>query len=146
VTQTAAQRRLIRLAASTNKKAAVLGLNGRITAEDYARAYIATEGECPYCGIGITPESCSFDHVVSFAREGLNEPANIVACCLTCQREKSTKSPEEFAQARLLVVACEICGKVFKPRFADWIRGFGRTCSAECAGMKGKRVQMAGRA
>lgn len=146
MTQTAAQRRLIRLASSTNRKAAGLGLNGRITAEDYARAYIAAEGMCPYCGIDITPEHCSFDHAIPFDRGGQNEPANIVACCLTCQREKATKTPEEFAHARVLMSTCESCGKVFKPRYADWLRGYGRTCSSECAGLKGKAIQMANRA
>ena len=145
MTQTAAQRRLIRLAASTNRKAAALGLNGRITADDYARAFIASGGVCPYCGIDITPEHCSFDHKVPFDRGGENEPSNIVACCLTCQREKGTKTPEEFARARTLMVNCESCGRTFKPRYADYVRGYGRTCSAECAGLKGKAVQMANR-
>lgn len=146
MTQTAAQRRLIRLAASTNRKAANLGLNGRITAEDYARAYIATGGECPYCGIEIAPETCSFDHATPFDRGGENEPENIVACCLTCQREKATKTPEEFAIARTLTVNCESCGRTFKPRYADYVRGYGRTCSPECAGLKGKAIQMSHRA
>jgi hypothetical protein len=134
------------LASSTNRKAAKLGLNGRITAEDYARAFIASGGDCPYCGIGISPETCSFDHSIPFDRGGQNEPENIVACCLTCQREKATKTPEEFAHARTLMVVCESCGRTFKPRYADYRRGYGRTCSAECAGLKGKAAQMASRA
>lgn len=145
MTQTPAQRRFIRLASSTNRKAARLGLNGRITAEDYARAYIASGGSCPYCGIDITPDDCSFDHRIPFDRGGENEVGNIVACCLTCQREKGTKTPDEYAHARTLTVTCEGCGRTFKPRYADWLRGFGRTCSSECAGLKGKRIQMENR-
>ena len=142
MTQTAEQRRYVRLAHSINRKAARLGRDGRVVASDLGRAYLRSMGICTYCQIGIDPMHCSFDHVIPFDRGGPNEPTNIVACCMTCQRAKSKKTPDEFAIARVLVVECETCGRSFRPRYADWIRGYGRTCSARCAGKKGSIIAL----
>jgi len=137
MTQTAAQRRFVRTAAYMNSKARRLGTRGSIRDTDLAQAFLDTDGACPYCGVGINPLHCSFDHVVPFDRGGENTPANIVACCMSCQRSKSTKLPVEFETARNTMSQCEVCGTVFKPRFADWVRGYGRTCSRACSGRKG---------
>jgi 5-methylcytosine-specific restriction endonuclease McrA len=140
VTQTPAERRYIRLTAAINKKAAGLGREGRIRPSDLAAAFMNSNWVCTYCGIGIDPLHCSFDHVVPFDNGGPNEPGNIVACCMTCQRGKGTKSPPEYEFARHLLSQCEVCGVQFKPRYADWRRGFGRTCSRICSGKKGGQV------
>jgi hypothetical protein len=79
----------------------------------------------------------SFDHMMAFAKGGQNVRENLAASCMTCQRGKFTKSPEEWDRARALVVQCEVCKKEFKPRWADWVRGLGRTCSRKCSGTKG---------
>jgi hypothetical protein len=141
VTQSAAERRYVRLAGSINAKAARLGRAGRVSAADLAAIFVASGWKCAYCQIGIDPMHCSFDHVIAFDRGGPNDPTNIRACCLSCQRSKSTKSPEEYDQARKLMVECEVCGKPFKPRWADWVRGFGRTCSRVCSGKKGGQTE-----
>ena len=139
MTQSMEERRFVRLAGAVNAKAARLGLYGRINAVDLARIYVQSEGHCTYCGVGLDPLHCSFDHVIPFSRgrDDANTPANIVACCLTCQRSKATKTPDESQQARVLMVDCEVCGTRFKPRWADWTRGYGRTCSRACSGKKG---------
>jgi len=137
VTQSKAERRYVRMAAAANSKAARLGTPGRVTASDFAMAYLRHEGQCPYCGIGLDPLHCSFDHVIPYDRGGPNVIENIVPCCITCQRSKGTKLQSEYAIARTLTVECETCGKVYKPRWADWGRGYGRICSRACAGSKG---------
>jgi len=137
MTQTPEQRRFVRLAGSINAKASRLGVPGVVTAVDLAVTYMKSEGHCSYCGIGIDPMHCSFDHVIPFHRRGPNVPANIVACCMTCQRGKSTKPPEEYEKARILRVSCEVCGKEYRPRWADYARGYGLTCSRSCSGKKG---------
>lgn len=141
--QTPTQRRYVRLAGSVNRKAAGLGLEDRITADDLARIFAKSEGFCPYCGIEIDSMGCSFDHVDPFDLGGSNHVDNIVACCLTCQRSKGRKTVTDYDIARKLFTNCEICGKGFKPRWSDWRRGFGTTCSASCAGMKGRQIRTA---
>lgn len=141
MTQSAAQRRFVRLAGSINAKAARLGRDGRVSADDLATIFVASDRACAYCGIGIDPLHCSFDHVLPFDRDGQNTMDNIKACCMTCQRGKSTKTPDEYQLARKLTVSCETCGIEFKPRWADWARGFGRTCSRSCSGKKGGEIK-----
>jgi hypothetical protein len=141
LTQTLAQRRFVRLAGSMNTKAARLQRNGRVTPEDLYMAFMESAAQCGYCQIGITPVDCSFDHVVPFVAGGENTPDNIVACCLSCQRQKASRMAHEFALAREYKTSCEVCGTTFKPRWADHVRGYGRTCSAECAGKKGRLVR-----
>lgn len=135
--QLPSERRFSKLAAAINQKARSLGQADQITAGALARVFLASDGHCAYCPIGIDWRGVSFDHVVPFAKGGRNTEDNLAASCITCQRTKFTKTPEEHAQARALTVACEVCGKQFKPRWADWKRGLGRTCSRVCSGLKG---------
>jgi len=140
VRQTKAERRFVRLAGSMNSKAARLGREGRISAGDLAAAFLASDWTCPYCGTGIDPLHCSFDHVVPFDKGGTNRPEDILACCLTCQRSKGVKTLDQYEFAQTLRsegAECEVCGKPYIPRWADWMRGYGRTCSRICAGKKG---------
>jgi 5-methylcytosine-specific restriction endonuclease McrA len=132
VTQSAEQRRLIRLAAAINKKAARLDAVGRVSAEDLAKVIMANP-DCEYCGIGLELGHGTFDHVVPFDRGGRNTPDNIVRCCTTCNREKYTKSPDELARFRATEFRCANCNQPFRPRYADWIRGYGKVCSRSCA-------------
>lgn len=137
MTQHPLSRRYNRLAVGANRKAARLGRLGRISAQDLAVIFLASEGVCHYCGIDIEPGDCSFDHVVAFDKGGENTRANIVACCLTCNRGKFTKDETEFAAWRELSVTCPIDGVVFRPRWADHVRGLGRYCSRRCSGAAG---------
>lgn len=141
MTQTAAQRRFVRLAGSMNKKAARLGRNGRLTPEMLALTFIASKSECYYCEIEISPTECSFDHIVPFQAGGLNVMENLAATCLTCNRRKASRLAAEYALARVHRANCEVCGREFVPRWADVRRGYGTTCSAKCAGAKGRAVR-----
>lgn len=136
MTQSPIQRRLVRLAGSINQKARRLGDPERIRAEDLGRK-LADTPQCVYCGIDLDSLSASFDHQIPFDRGGTNSPSNLVACCLSCQRHKFTKLPGEFAAYQNLRVNCLVCGRDFKPRWADYRRGYGRTCSRACAGTRG---------
>lgn len=140
MTQSPVQRRFVRLAAAMNQKAVRLARAGRVSSVDLVVIFERDEGICVYCGFDLDPLHCSFDHVLPFDRGGLNEPGNIVACCLTCQRGKFTKSPAEFEQWRQLSLTCPIDGTVFRPRWADWTRGLGRYCSRRCSGTAGGRA------
>ena len=135
MTQSAEYRRLVRLAAGYNKRAAKFGRRGRITAVELW----ALENEtwhCHYCGIELAFGQGSFDHVVAFDRGGENTYLNIARCCLTCQRQKFTKTPAEYEEHQDLIVSCSVCGKTFKPRWAEYQRGDARVCSRSCAGRR----------
>jgi hypothetical protein len=132
MTQSALQRRLIRLAGAINAKAIRLGAPGRVSAESLY-LIINAHPICPYCGNETDPMHGSFDHVVPFDKGGTNERSNIVFGHLSCNRRKFTKSTEEHMAFETLFITCPIDKIVFKPRYADWIRGLGRYCSRSCS-------------
>jgi 5-methylcytosine-specific restriction endonuclease McrA len=132
MTQTREQRRLIRLASAANTRAKGQGAHGEITAEDIARAYLASP-QCAYCGVSLEPGHFSVDHELPFGRGGRNEANNIVVTCFTCNRRKHTKTPEEYAQHRNRIVHCIVCGKAYQPRWAEWQAGRARVCSRSCS-------------
>lgn len=125
-------RRLVRLAAGYNRKARTYGLRGRITADELLMVEM-THSECAYCGIALEIGHGSFDHIKAFDAGGENDITNIARCCMTCQRRKFTKSPDEYAQHQELTVQCSVCGSSFQPRWAEYKRGMGKVCSRSCA-------------
>lgn len=130
---TPSKRRVQRIAASFNAKARKYHVPGVVSWEMLA----ALPAQCRYCGIGLTLEHGSWDHIVAFNNGGDNWITNITRCCTTCQRAKFTKTPEEFQQHQALTVACKRpgCPHTFQPRWAEWINGRARYCSHRCAGM-----------
>lgn len=138
VTQTAEQRRLVRLAAAYNAKARRLGVRGQVTAEElYWLESQLWGAQCLYCDIQLEMGQGTFDHFVALDRGGSNTIDNIVRCCLTCNREKFTKTPEQLAEHRSRVVTCARpgCGKQYRPRWAEWEAGRARVCSRRCAAL-----------
>ena len=140
MTQTPLQRKLVRLASAINAKALRLGAAGRVSAQELAQLIVEAESRCSYCGIDLEPLDVSFDHVIAFKVGGVNRVENILPCCMTCQRTKYTKNPEQLAVWQALRVTCPVDGKVFRPRWADWTRGLGKYCSRRCSGTAGGRV------
>lgn len=139
MTQGQVQRLLVRRAAAMNAKARRLGVRGRVTAEDLARIITEHEGRCCYCGFEVSPRDGTFDHVIPFDQGGINLPENIVWSCRTDNRTKAaSKTPEQLREYQQLRVTCP-CGVEFRPRWADWVRGLGRTHSRACAGRLGGR-------
>ena len=130
--QTPLQRRFIRLASAINRKAERLGAPGRVTAE-ILLLIAQTYPQCPYCSIDIDPEHGSFDHRIPFDKGGTNRRDNITFGCLSCNRGKYTKSVEEHMRYKDLTAVCPIDETIFKPRYADLTRGYGRYCSRRCA-------------
>ncbi len=56
--------------------------------------------QCQYCGrtaIGLKPrESLTRDHLIPISRGGLNEWANVVTACSTCNTRKANRLPDEI--------------------------------------------------
>lgn len=126
------KRRLQRIASTFNQKARKLHVPGVISWEMLA----SMKGSCAYCGTELRLEDGTWDHKLAFDKGGTNEITNLVRCCTTCQRTKFTKTPEEYAEHRVLLVTCKRpgCGVVFKPRWAEWKAGRARYHSHACAG------------
>lgn len=120
-------RRLGRIAATFNAKSRRLRVRGVVTAKMLA----LMPSECYYCGTLLGIMDGSWDHMIAFDRGGTNEPHNIVRCCISCQRRKFTKSPEEFAEHRAMLVTCALpgCDVTWQPRYAERRRGMARYCS-----------------
>lgn len=129
------QRRLQRIASAFNTKSRNLGVSGYVTAQDLAIVALAYPA-CPYCGVELEIGQGSFDHQNPLDLGGPNTRDNLVRCCFMCQRTKFTKTPEELRVFAETVFRCDICRKVYRPRYTDWVEGKGRTCSKSCAATK----------
>jgi 5-methylcytosine-specific restriction endonuclease McrA len=57
----------------------------------YARDHYA----CQYCGHVFPTSDLTFDHVVPVAHGGRKDWENIVTCCITCNRRKGGRTPEQ---------------------------------------------------
>jgi hypothetical protein len=141
VRQLDSERRFSKLAAAINQKAKRLGQSGRISPGGLARVFLSAEGQCTYCGIEIDWRGVSFDHIVPYAKGGQNVEENLAASCITCQRTKFTKTTAQHEAWMTYTAQCEVCGRTFKPRFSDYQRGYGKTCSRVCSGTKGGQVE-----
>jgi len=56
---------------------------------------------CQYCRMRYPTTSLTYDHVIPVARGGRKCWENIVTCCVSCNREKGNRTPEE-ASLKLL--------------------------------------------
>lgn len=72
--------------------------------------YLRDRHQCQYCGGKFTTEDLTYDHVIPRSRGGKTEWTNIVTCCITCNRDKGGRTPQE-AGMRL----------VRKPTRPDWL-------------------------
>jgi len=63
--------------------------------------YARDRYRCQYCGRRLPIEDLTYDHVLPRSRGGKTEWENIVTCCVTCNRKKGGKTPEE-ARMRLI--------------------------------------------
>lgn len=81
----------------------------KLSAQKAIAIYQRTGGHCGYCGCILDFESFTADHLIPRSKGGGNELSNLMACCKTCNRSKSSRSVEEF---RLVVAArkagCEV--------------------------------------
>ena len=55
---------------------------------------------CHYCGIQLSDETYSTDHIVPKTRGGGNEPSNLVPCCLSCNSSKHNFDLEEWREIK----------------------------------------------
>lgn len=64
-----------------------------------ANIYARDSYTCQYCHKAFQSDDLTFDHVIPVAQGGHRSWENIVTCCLTCNRKKGCRTPEEAGMA-----------------------------------------------
>ena len=60
-----------------------------------ANIYARDQHSCQYCGQAFSMAELTFDHVVPVAQGGRKDWENIVTCCISCNRQKGGRTPEQ---------------------------------------------------
>ena len=60
-----------------------------------ANIYARDHHACQYCGAGFPTGELTFDHVIPVAQGGRKDWENIVTCCITCNRRKGGRTPDQ---------------------------------------------------
>lgn len=60
-----------------------------------ANIYARDHYTCQYCAEPFAAPDLTFDHVVPVAQGGRKDWENIVTCCVTCNRRKGGRTPEQ---------------------------------------------------
>ncbi|MBI6182504.1 MULTISPECIES: HNH endonuclease [Serratia] len=55
-----------------------------------------TSGKCAYCGVSLSGESLTIDHVLPKNRGGDNSVSNLLASCRPCNTAKGAKTMEQW--------------------------------------------------
>jgi 5-methylcytosine-specific restriction endonuclease McrA len=66
-----------------------------------ANIYARDGNTCQYCGEKLPTQELTFDHVMPVSQGGRKDWENIVTCCVSCNRRKGGRTPEE-ARMRLV--------------------------------------------
>jgi 5-methylcytosine-specific restriction endonuclease McrA len=66
-----------------------------------ANIYARDDYQCQYCGEAFPTNELTFDHVLPVAHGGRKDWENIVTCCVSCNRRKGGRTPEQ-AHMRLV--------------------------------------------
>lgn len=72
--------------------------------------YARDRHRCQYCGQKFPTEELTYDHVFPRSRGGRTVWENIVTCCVSCNRKKGGKTPEEAGM-----------GLIRKPSCPSWV-------------------------
>lgn len=62
----------------------------------YTRSKLTGKEVCYYCGIKLTRNNASYDHIIPLSRGGADTKANLVWCCKKCNYSKGSKLLEEW--------------------------------------------------
>jgi len=81
------------------RRARVKGATGRFYASDIQRIFEDQSGMCRGCGADIAVLGYEADHVMPLALGGTNHPENIQLLCVTCNRSKGAKHPNDWSCA-----------------------------------------------
>ena len=81
------------------RRARIRNAEGRHSAEDVQRIFVAQRGKCAHCRISIKP-GYHVDHIQPLARGGSNWPRNLQLLCQPCNQTKHAKDPIDWARSK----------------------------------------------
>lgn len=64
------------------------------------RAHKKLLSQCVYCGVSLTPDNYTRDHVIPLSRGGSTQRENIAPCCYDCNHLKGPLTASEFLAVR----------------------------------------------
>ena len=67
-----------------------------IKGRERKRVWEKTQGKCYYCGVEISLEEMTVDHLQPMSQNGTNDLDNLVPTCRSCNASKGVKTVEEF--------------------------------------------------
>jgi 5-methylcytosine-specific restriction endonuclease McrA len=68
-----------------------------------ANIYARDQCTCQYCGSRFSAADLTFDHVIPVAQGGRKNWDNIVAACVTCNRRKGGRTPDQAGMSLIRV-------------------------------------------
>lgn len=90
-----------------------------------AKIYPKTNGKCYYCGVHVG-ENFDIEHVIPWSLGGSDNIENLVPSCKPCNREKATRSIEEWRLAKMAAAMMK-AGKAphFTVHQITWLKSKG---------------------
>lgn len=66
------------------------GKNVKRRTSGFAKEYLKSHrnSKCPYCGIPLTYENATTDHIIPISNGGSNAQVNMIVCCKNCNGER----------------------------------------------------------
>ena len=68
------------------------------TREEWIWKFQTLGGKCHYCGVQLTAETVTKDHLTPTCRGGSDEISNVVPACMPCNSKKAWRTEAEFRE------------------------------------------------
>ena len=80
------------------------GKNIKRRTNGFAKDYLENHrhAKCPYCGVKLTNDNVTADHIVPISHGSNNSQINLVACCEKCNNEKGDMNLKKFLKLKKL--------------------------------------------
>jgi 5-methylcytosine-specific restriction endonuclease McrA len=65
------------------------------TLPSHRNVWIREQGRCAYCGVKVSLNAVTKDHVVPLGQGGKDDLLNVVACCTACNGVKACRTPAQ---------------------------------------------------
>lgn len=85
---------------SANRRARELNAEGFCTTKDIEKQMKIQKHLCYWCGVDLKDAKYEIDHVIPLSRGGTNYPNNLVISCISCNRRKRNRMPDDWKRIR----------------------------------------------
>lgn len=93
---------LARYTRSFNQRARTHGVTRQLESADLQDLILASGGQCAWCGVNLLQQPFELDHIIPLAMGGKHATTNLTVSCPTCNRQKATQSPAQFASGLIV--------------------------------------------